>query len=109
MPAQEVPGAEHNEEEQNGNGGQQDGDQSDEGGVEIKAGDDGTLSITMGFDNPMAVDQPTETRSHVSGGSKVYWSSGDNAIYVFDSMGGKNKFTSTETTVQETRTFTGST
>ena len=110
MPAQEeISGQdEHGVEQADGNNdGQQDPGQQDEGGVEIKAGDDGTLSITMGFDNPLAVAQPTETRSHVSGGSKVYWSSGDNTVYVFDSMGGKNAFTSTETTVQETRTFTG--
>ena len=98
--SQEIPG-------QAGNDGGQAHDE-DEGGVEIKAGDDGTFSITTGFENPFTNTPPTETRSHVSGGSKVYWSSGDNAIYVFDSFGGKNKFTSTQNNVSETRTFTGS-
>ena len=72
--------------------------------VEITTGKDGLISITAGFETAF---QEGETKTHVSGGTKIYWSSGDDAIYVFDSKGGKNKFTSTETGPSATRTFTG--
>ena len=78
--------------------------EQNDAGVEIVPGKDGTISITAGFENSFEQGQ---TKTHVSGGTKIYWSSGDNAIYVFDSKGGKNKFTSTETGPSATRTFTG--
>ena len=74
-------------------------DQND-GQVEIVPGEDGVISITAGFECQFPEEQ---TKTHVSGGSKILWSSGDNAIYVFDSKGNKNKFTSTETGPSETR------
>lgn len=75
-----------------------------DGQVEIVPGEDGVISITAGFECQFPEEQ---TKTHVSGGSKILWSSGDNAIYVFDTKGKKNKFTSTETGPSETRTFTG--
>ena len=78
-------------------------DQNDSG-VEIVNGADGTISITAGFESPFVEG---DTKTHVSGGTKIYWGSGDDAIYVFDDKGGKNKFTSTETGPSATRTFTG--
>lgn len=75
-----------------------------EGGVEIVPGEDGVISITAGFECQFP---ETHTKTHVSGGSRILWSSGDNAIYVFDSKGKKNKFTSSETGAAEYRTFTG--
>lgn len=75
-----------------------------DGQVEIVPGEDGVISITAGFESQI---HDGETKTHLSGGSKILWSSGDNAIYVFDSKGGKNKFTSTETGPAESRTFTG--
>lgn len=75
-----------------------------DGQVEIVPGEDGVISITAGFECQFPEEQ---TKTHVSGGSKILWSSGDNAIYVFDSKGKKNKFTSDETGPSETRTFTG--
>ena len=64
------------------------------------------ISITAGFEDPRAPGQATDTKTHLSG-TKVYWSSGDNAVYVFDSKGYKSTFTSTESSVKSTRTFTG--
>jgi len=74
-------------------------DNNDEG-LEIVPGEDGLITIKAGFEDSL-------TKSHVSGGSKIFWSTGDDAIYVFDSKGGKNKFTSNESGPSETRTFTG--
>ena len=72
--------------------------------IEIVKGVDGTISITAGFENQRNVNG---TKTHVTGGYNISWGSGDNAIYVFDSKGAKNKFTSTESGVSTSRTFTG--
>lgn len=61
------------------------------------------VTITAGFESQLN----TGTKTFVSGGSKIYWSSGDDALYVFDSKGGKNRFTSDDTATGPTRTFTG--
>ena len=61
------------------------------------------ISITAGFEQSF----PDDTKTHLSGGTKIWWSTGDNAIYVFDSQMNKNKFTSAESGASETRTFTG--
>ena len=60
------------------------------------------VTITAGFESQLSPD----TKTYVSG-SKICWSSGDNALYVFDSKGGKNLFTSDATTAGPSRTFTG--
>ncbi|MBO4476399.1 MAG: hypothetical protein J5737_06740 [Bacteroidales bacterium] len=67
--------------------------------------EDGTVTITAGFESRF---DDEDTKTHVSGGSKVYWSTGDNAIYVFDTDDNKYQFTSSETGAQATRKFTGS-
>ena len=50
-------------------------DNNDEG-LEIVPGEDGLISIKAGFEDSL-------TKSHVSGNSKILWSTGDDAIYVF--------------------------
>lgn len=60
------------------------------------------VTITAGFESQLKSGTKTQVN-----GSKIYWSSGDNALYVFDSKGGKNKFTSNDTSTSPTRTFTG--
>ncbi|MBO4475919.1 MAG: hypothetical protein J5737_04275 [Bacteroidales bacterium] len=60
------------------------------------------ISLTLGFENQLS----TDTKIHVSG-DRILWSSGDRTVYVFDSEGNKNTFTSEENTVSETRTFEG--
>lgn len=72
--------------------------------LEIVRGENGKITIKAGFESQADV---TQTKTHVSAGSKIYWGTGDDAIYVFDSKGGKNKFTSDETGPAAARTFTG--
>ncbi len=66
-------------------------------------GQDKQISITAGFESRL----PLDTKTHIDG-TKIYWGSGDNAVYVFDSKNGKNRFTSSESGSALTRTFTGS-
>lgn len=61
------------------------------------------ISITAGFESQF----PEQSKTYISG-SKIYWGDGDNAICVFDSKNGKNRFTSSESGESLTRTFTGS-
>lgn len=70
--------------------------------IPVETTPDGQIVITAGFES-----WSNDTKTHVSGGTKILWSSGDNAIFVFDSKAGKNKFTSEETGPKETRSFTG--
>lgn len=60
------------------------------------------VTITAGFESQL----DPATKTYVNG-SKICWSSGDNALYVFDSKGGKNLFTSDATTTGSSRSFTG--
>lgn len=62
------------------------------------------ISITAGFEQSF----PEGTKTHVSGGTRIWWSTGDDAIFVFDSEMNKNKFVCADANqASETRTFTG--
>lgn len=63
------------------------------------------MEITLGWE-----DQLPATKTYLSGGSKIRWSTSDRdkRIFVFDSKGGKSTFTSTAASVGDVRTFTGS-
>ncbi len=62
------------------------------------------MVITAGWEDPAP-----ETKTYLSGGTQIRWSTNarDKRIYVFDTKGGKNTFTSTSETYEATRTFTG--
>ena len=68
---------------------------------------DSCIVIQAGFED--LTGGVAATRTIVSGGTSVLWSSGDadKVIYVFDSKGVKNVFTSTETGENAMRTFSG--
>lgn len=73
---------------------------------ETGIGKDGQrIVITLGWE-----DQLPATKTYLSGGSKIRWStnSRDKRIYVFDSKGGKSTFTSDASAIEDVRTFTGS-
>ncbi|MBO4475897.1 MAG: hypothetical protein J5737_04165 [Bacteroidales bacterium] len=65
------------------------------------------MTITVGFETPEAPDASTKT--FVYNGTQVRWSSNavDKVIYVFDTKGVKNTFTSTTTNAGSTRSFSG--
>ncbi|MBO4475918.1 MAG: hypothetical protein J5737_04270 [Bacteroidales bacterium] len=65
------------------------------------------IVITAGFEQQAPAG--AQTKTYVAGGSEIRWSSAgiDKVIYVFDSAGNKNVFTSTSTTAEAVRTFTG--
>lgn len=68
-----------------------------------------SIVITTGFEQPAPMGQTAETKTYVTGGKTISWSSisADKRIFVFDSKGGKNTFSSTESGTQTTRTFSG--
>lgn len=63
------------------------------------------ITITVGWE-----DQLPATKTYLSGGTKIRWSTADRdkRIYVFDSKGGKSTFTSSSSSYEDVRTFTGS-
>ena len=66
------------------------------------------LTITAGFETPGAPD--ADSKTFVYNGSQIRWGTGsiDKVIYVFDSKGVKNTFTSTSVSAGSRRSFTGS-
>ena len=66
------------------------------------------MTITVGFEEPGSGEQESDTRTYAYG-TQIRWTSGDldKLIFVFDSKGRKNVFTSSATSAALTRTFTG--
>ena len=69
---------------------------------------DGRIVITAGFED--MGEQEAGQKTYVAGGTQIRWSSAetDKVLYVFDTKGVKNVFTSTQTGESVTRAFTGS-
>ena len=68
---------------------------------------DGKMVITVGYEN-MAVGA-VSSKTVLTEGNAIYWagSDADKLLYVFDSKGAKNVFSSTETEESATRSFSG--
>ena len=68
---------------------------------------DGKMVITAGFEKMTWAESGSKT--FVSDGTEVHWASADadKVIYVFDSKGAKNVFTSSETAESAKRSFAG--
>ena len=68
------------------------------------------IVITTGFEDQMPSVNPSGTKTYVAGGSEIRWSTStvDKRIFVFDTKGGKSTFTSSSTTSERVRTFSGS-
>ena len=67
------------------------------------------MTLTIGHESQAPASGEVDTKTYVAGGTQVRWSSSDldKLIIVFDSKGGKNVFTSTESATSATRQFTG--
>ena len=68
---------------------------------------DGKIVISAGFEN--LGGHEVDSKTCVAGGTRIYWSSAeaDKVLYVFDTKGAKNVFTSTQTGESASRAFTG--
>jgi hypothetical protein len=68
---------------------------------------EGEMTITAGFESWTPDD--AASRTYVAGGTEIRWSSAaiDKVLYVFDTKGVKNVFTSTESGAAATRAFSG--
>ena len=68
-----------------------------------------TISIEVGFEEPGQEADTPDTKTYVYGNSYVWWSSAeiDKYIYVFDTEGQKNVFSSTSSSTGPVKTFTG--
>ena len=75
------------------------------------AGAEGTelITVTAGFEEPRPESDAPDSKTYVASNTQIRWSSSelDKVLYVFDSNGGKNVFTSTESSASATRSFTG--
>ena len=69
-----------------------------------------TISIEVGFEEPGQEDGAQDSKTYVYSNTYVWWSSAevDKYIYVFDTEGRKNVFSSTSTSTGPVKTFTGS-
>lgn len=69
-----------------------------------------TMTITVGFEEPQTEAGSSGSKTYVTGDTQVRWSSLDidKYIYVFDTKGKKNVFSSKATSASLTRSFTGS-
>ena len=70
-----------------------------------------SIVITAGFEEQAPASRTPDTKTYLSGdGTRISWSSDsrDKRIYVFDSKGGKNTFTSSSTSPEAVRSFSGS-
>ena len=65
------------------------------------------ITLSLGFEDQTSVGEPetTSTKTYLSG-TAIRWTSGDKTIYVFDTKGQKNTFTSTDP-AGVTKEFTG--
>ena len=73
----------------------------------VAVGREGEITITAGFEN--FADSEAATKTYVASGTQIRWSSGavDKVLFVFDSKGGKNIFTSSATSPSVSREFSG--
>ena len=69
----------------------------------------GEIIITAGFDTPGSGTQEADTRTYVMNGTQVRWSPSDvdKVLYVFDTRGVKNVFTSLTPSAGTIRRFSG--
>ena len=67
------------------------------------------ITITAGFEEPQAETQAPDSKTFVSNGTQIRWSTSDidKVIYVFDTKGVKNVFNSTTINAGSTRKFAG--
>ena len=68
-----------------------------------------TVTLEIGFEEPGGTAGEPDTKTFVYDGAKVRWSSKavDKVLYVFDTKGVKNTFTSTSVSAGSKRTFSG--
>ena len=67
------------------------------------------ITLSLGFEDQASVDTPeaSSSKTFLDGNKKVQWLSGDKTIYVFDTDGQKNTFTTTDGASAHTKNFTG--
>ena len=72
--------------------------------------DSGLITLNAGFETQAPAGQATDTKTYVANKTEIRWSTADvdKRIYVFDSEGGKNSFTSSSETAEAVRSFSGS-
>lgn len=77
--------------------------------VTPESADPQTVSITVGFEEQGTDSGTPDSKTYIYSGNYVWWSSAeiDKYIYVFDSTGAKNVFSSTSSSTGPVRTFSG--
>ena len=80
--------------------------------AEVRAPEGEEITLTVGFEEQVAATEAktseADSKTYVSGNS-IRWGSGstDKILYVFDTKGGKNAFTSSSTKAEAVRSFSG--